>query len=88
VFDKWIFSHPRRVGETYAAHAVAALRFAGELLAAASVCAVHALIPGLFERTASRMVTRLSARMSARSQNLAGSPAGAERPPAGFAAGM
>lgn len=61
--DRWFRDHPDAVGETYGRHLVAALGFAGVLLAAALQCFVHALVPGLFERSASRKVERLLSMM-------------------------
>ncbi len=52
-------SHPSSVGETYAEHAVFAGRFALRLFAAGGAAAVHAIIPCLFEKTASRMIAEM-----------------------------
>ena len=56
-------AHPESVGETYLEHQGVALSFAGELLAAGLACGVHAVVPGLFTRTASRSIERLHARL-------------------------
>ncbi len=56
-------AHPASVGETYGEHLVAALSFARQLLAAAAACFLHALLPFLFERTASGILARLYERM-------------------------
>ena len=56
-------THPDSVGETYLEHQGVALSFAGELLAAGLACVVHAVIPGLFTRTASQAVERLHDRL-------------------------
>ncbi|USI73150.1 DUF6356 family protein [Sphingomonas morindae] len=55
--------HPRAVGEGYFAHMGTALGFAGTLLGAGLACGVHALVPALCERTASRAIARLHDRM-------------------------
>lgn len=55
--------HPQSVGETYAEHLGVALGFSARLLAASLVCFVHALLPWLFTRSASRSVGRLHDRM-------------------------
>lgn len=55
-------THPASVDETYAEHAVFAGRFAGRLFLAAGAAAVHAVIPCLFEKTASRIVADLYAK--------------------------
>jgi hypothetical protein len=61
---KAIFSeHPASVGETYAEHFVEAMGFSLSLLKAAGACAVHAVLPFAFEKTASRHIERLHRRM-------------------------
>lgn len=62
---KLFLDHPHAVGETYFEHQRQAMGFAVQLLGAALACAVHALAPGLFVRTASRAITSLHARMVA-----------------------
>lgn len=57
--------HPKSVGETYFQHLRTALSFGVRLAAAAGAVLVHAVVPGLFERTASRIVTALHASMIA-----------------------
>ncbi len=52
-------AHPRSVDESYLEHQAHALRFSGSLLLAAGACFIHALVPGLFERTGSRTIERL-----------------------------
>lgn len=56
--------HPRSVGETYWQHMRMALYFSLNLAAATVCAAIHAFAPGLFERTASRIVTNLHRRMT------------------------
>ncbi len=64
---KQIFlAHPAAVDESYGAHLVFALRFSGGLLAASGAALVHALVPCLLEKTASRMVARLHAKTAGR----------------------
>jgi len=61
--------HPASVGETYRQHFASASGFGLRLLAAGCACLVHALLPFLLERTASRIVASLHTRMvTARSQ--------------------
>ncbi len=55
--------HPASVGETYSEHFGSATGFGLRLLLAGGACIVHAILPFLFERTASRMVTALHQRM-------------------------
>lgn len=58
--------HPRSIGETYGEHLRHAAGFGGLMVWAGLACLIHALLPFLFERTASRCVTELHARMSGR----------------------
>jgi hypothetical protein len=60
------FKHPHTVGETYLQHASAALAFGLTMIVAGAACVVHALVPRLFERTASEAVFRLYSQMTAR----------------------
>jgi hypothetical protein len=63
MFDKIFLRHPRSVGESYLEHMTVALGFAGRLAVAALAGLIHALVPALFERTASRIVAELYGRM-------------------------
>ncbi|MEO9826630.1 MAG: DUF6356 family protein [Paracoccaceae bacterium] len=60
-------NHPASVDETYGQHARFAGGFALKLFVAAGAAAVHAVIPCLFEKTASRMVSDLYDRTHDRS---------------------
>ena len=51
--------HPASVDETYGGHAKFAFGFSIKLFGAAFAALVHALIPCMFEKTASRMVEEL-----------------------------
>lgn len=66
MFAKVFLSHPRSVDESYLEHSVFAARFAGRLLVAASAAAIHAIIPCLFEKTASRMIAQMHGDLSGR----------------------
>ena len=63
--------HPHAVGETYGEHAAAAAGFGGLLIAAGLACLVHAVLPWMFETTASGLVMRLHNAMAARRATLA-----------------
>lgn len=56
-------AHPAAVGETYVQHMGRAAAFSGVLFIAAGACLIHALLPWLFQRTASQAITRLHYRM-------------------------
>ncbi|MDF3075069.1 MAG: hypothetical protein K0S54_2736 [Alphaproteobacteria bacterium] len=58
-------SHPQSVGETYAEHAVMASGFGFKLMLAGMACLVHAVLPFLFVRTGSGMISDLYQRMVA-----------------------
>ncbi|WP_368073644.1 DUF6356 family protein [Tateyamaria omphalii] len=66
MFTRIFLTHPRAVDETYVQHAVFASRFAIQLALAAGAAAVHAVIPSLFEQTASRMIAKMHARIQSR----------------------
>lgn len=58
--------HPASVGESYLEHARFALGFAFWLLAAGLAALVHAVLPFLFQKTASGIIRRLFARIDGR----------------------
>ena len=55
--------HPASVNETYGEHMAMAGSFGLRLFLASLACFVHALLPFLFEKTGSRMITELHDRM-------------------------
>lgn len=61
-------SHPAACGESYFRHARFALGASATLFGAAFAALIHALIPALFETTASRTVIRLYPVMTQRNQ--------------------
>ncbi|HEY6868849.1 MAG TPA: DUF6356 family protein [Novosphingobium sp.] len=63
MLERIFLAHPRRVQEGYLAHLRAALGFALVFAGCAVAVAIHALVPCLFETTASRTVARLHDRM-------------------------
>jgi hypothetical protein len=65
-FERLFIVHPRSVNEDYLAHAGVALRFAFLLLGAGLAALVHAIIPALFETTASSTIKRLHREMTER----------------------
>ncbi len=56
-------SHPETVDETYGEHFWFALGFALRLIGAGLAALVHAIIPCLFETTASRMIREMHERI-------------------------
>ena len=67
--------HPASVGESYAEHLRFALWFAFWLAAAAGAALAHAVLPFLFEKTASGIIARLYHRTQNRSAPAAATPA-------------
>jgi len=59
MLNRLFLDHPRSVDESYLEHLAFATRFSMILLAAAGAALIHALLPFLFEKTASRIVARL-----------------------------
>ena len=55
--------HPRSVNESYFEHMAMAGGFGWAMLRASGACFVHALVPGLCEKTGSTIIRQLHARM-------------------------
>ncbi|WP_327792898.1 DUF6356 family protein [Harenicola maris] len=65
---KIFLKHPASVDETYLEHARFAGGFSLKLFAAGGAALVHAVIPCLFEKTASRMIGEMYAKTHNRGQ--------------------
>ncbi len=52
-------AHPANVGENYLQHFCFATRFSVRLFAAAGAALIHAIVPALFETTASDLIERM-----------------------------
>ena len=63
-------SHPQSVDESYGEHFLFALGFAARLFGAALATLLHAVIPCLFETTASRMIRQMHERIVRRGRAL------------------
>ncbi|AXI46609.1 hypothetical protein C1J03_11620 [Sulfitobacter sp. SK012] len=59
MISRIFLDHPAQVEETFLEHMAFALKFAGLLFAAAFAALIHAVIPCLFEKTASGIIARL-----------------------------
>ncbi len=55
-------THPSSVDESYLEHMAFAGHFSGKLFLAAFAALVHAILPFLFEKTASRMIAEMYVR--------------------------
>ena len=75
MFGRLLLDHPRAVGESYFEHQRHALAFAGALMVAGLACMIHALVPGLCVKTASRTVAKLQDRMANRGPGAGFDPA-------------
>jgi len=67
MLDKLLLAHPRDIGESYGEHAGHALYIGARMIGAGVACLVHALLPGLFVRTASHTVDDIQNLMTRRS---------------------
>ncbi len=59
MFYRIFLAHPATVEESFFEHMAFALKFATALFLAAGAALVHAFIPCLFEKTASKIVAQL-----------------------------
>ena len=64
--DRLLFAHPRTVGESYAEHAGIASRFGATMVMGGVKCLVHAVLPAVFERSASDCVAKLNGELTRR----------------------
>lgn len=55
-------AHPASVDESFGEHFLFAMKFALMLFAAAGAALVHAILPFMFEKTASRIIAKLYAK--------------------------
>ena len=62
MINRVFLDHPASVEETYLQHARFAGGFSLKLFAAAGAALVHAVIPCLFEKTASKMIAQMYAK--------------------------
>lgn len=60
-------AHPASVDESFGEHFLFAMKFSLMLFAAAGAALVHAILPFLFEKTASRIIAKLYAKTHNRS---------------------
>jgi hypothetical protein len=66
MLQKLLFEHPRQIGETYTEHASHACSIGLRMIGAGLACLVHAVLPGLCVRTASRTVNAITDLMQQR----------------------
>ena len=63
---RMFMDHPASVDETYGEHARFAAGFSLKLFAAGFAALIHAIIPCLFEKTASNLIRKMHARIDNR----------------------
>jgi hypothetical protein len=63
MIDRLFRDHPASVNETYLEHMAVAGSFGWAMLKASCACFLHALVPGLCERTGSKIIAQLHGRM-------------------------
>ena len=80
--DRLFAEHPREIGETYSQHAGHAAYIGSRMLLAGLACLVHAVLPGLFVRTASNTVDGIIALMEKRTAHGVDSTPSDDRSPA------
>jgi hypothetical protein len=66
MINRLFLSHPRSVGESFGEHFAIALHFGSSMLAGGAACLVHAFIPALFPKSASRRIKRLNLELAER----------------------
>lgn len=66
MFQRIFIAHPASVDESFLQHMIFALTFAGLLFLAFWAALIHAFVPCLFEKTASRIILRLHHRLTNR----------------------
>jgi len=74
-------SHPEAVDESYGEHLVFAFGFAARLFGAGLAALIHAVIPCLFETTASRMIREMHQRIASRGHKAAPGPIALQQVP-------
>ena len=70
ILQRLFLSHPQTVDESYGEHFLFALGFAARLFGAGLAALVHAIIPCLFETTASRKIREMHDRIASRAHAL------------------
>ncbi|MDA3858070.1 MAG: DUF6356 family protein [Roseovarius sp.] len=68
MISKVFLDHPKSVDETYLEHARFAGGFGLKHFAAGFAALIHALVPAMFEKTASRMIAEMYAKTHNRGQ--------------------
>lgn len=66
VLGRLLFDHPRSVGESYGQHAAIAGRFGATMVLGGLKCLAHAVLPAVFERSASDCVAKLHGELDRR----------------------
>nr|WP_294849867.1 DUF6356 family protein [uncultured Sphingomonas sp.] len=67
MFDRLFQDHPRSLGMSWSEHGAGAAEIGTTMIVGGIACLVHAIIPGLFKDTASRVLEKLHATTRRRS---------------------
>ena len=60
MFSKMFIDHPKSIGMSYAKHGAGAASIGLKMIGGGILCLIHALIPGLFERTTTNILEQLT----------------------------
>ena len=60
MIGKIFTAHPKSIGMSYAEHGAGAVRIGLTMIGGGIVCLIHALVPGLFQKTGSEIIARLN----------------------------
>lgn len=74
LIEELFTKHPAEAGQTYWEHGLFAINFGVLALVAGCAAMVHALLPCVFQRTASTLVLRLADAIRQRSHKLTAEP--------------
>ena len=66
MFARLFTDHPNAIGMSYVGHGAGAAKIGLTMIGGGILCLVHALIPGLFERTTSDIMEKLHETTKAR----------------------
>jgi len=66
LIDRLLLAHPRTVGESYTEHFGIAGRFGLTMVVGGLKCLAHAVLPSVFERSASDCVGKLNGELTRR----------------------
>lgn len=66
MIDRLFRAHPRSVGESYGEHMRVSARVGLLLIGGGIACLIHAIVPGMHQKTGSGLIRRLAAELDGR----------------------